>query len=80
MGTFVLIGFIDFVLKGKTLLDYTNFFFSDQIWKWDKIILRYSITKNFFYELVLKGDDWKNMLTLKYHTFSIIHYFSLISV
>ena len=31
MGTFVLIGFIDFVLKGKTLLDYTNFFFSDQI-------------------------------------------------
>ena len=33
------IGFIDFILKGKCLLDYTNLFFSNDYEKNDKIIL-----------------------------------------
>ena len=35
------IGFIDFMLKGKTLLDYTNLFSADNYEKNDKIILKY---------------------------------------
>ena len=35
------IGFIDFMLKGKSLLDYTNLFSLDDYEKNDKIILKY---------------------------------------
>ena len=35
------IGFIDFMLKGKSLLDYTNLFSPNDYEKNDKIILRY---------------------------------------
>ena len=35
------IGFIDFMLKGKILLDYTNLFSPDHYEKDDKIILKY---------------------------------------
>ena len=35
------IGFTDFMLKGKGLLDYTNLFSSNQYEKNDKIILKY---------------------------------------
>ena len=35
------IGFIDFLLKGKSLLDYTNLFCSNDYEKNDKIILKY---------------------------------------
>ena len=35
------IGFIDVMLKGKSLLDYTNLFFPDDFEKIDKIILKY---------------------------------------
>ena len=35
------IGFIDFMLKGKSLLEYTNLFFPNDYEKNDKIILRY---------------------------------------
>ena len=35
------IGFIDFMLKGKGLLDYTNLFSLNEYEKNDKIILRY---------------------------------------
>ena len=35
------IGFIDFMLKGKSLLDYTNLFSADNYEKNDKIILKY---------------------------------------
>ena len=35
------IGFIDFMFKGKSLLDYTNFFSSSDYEKNDKIILKY---------------------------------------
>ena len=35
------IGFIDFMLKGKSLLDYTNLFSPNYYEKNDKIILQY---------------------------------------
>ena len=35
-------GFIDFMLKGKCLLDYTNFFSPNDYEKNDRIILKYS--------------------------------------
>ena len=35
------IGFIDFVIKGKSLLDYTNLFSRNDYEKNDKIILKY---------------------------------------
>ena len=35
------IGFIDFMLKGKSLLGYTNLFSPDEYKKNDKIILKY---------------------------------------
>ena len=35
------IGFIDFVLKGKSLLEYTNLFFPSDYKKNDKIISKY---------------------------------------
>ena len=35
------IGFIDFILKGKSLLDYTNLFSPSDYEKMDKIILKY---------------------------------------
>ena len=35
------IGFIDFMLKGKSLLDYTNLFSPNECEKNDKIILKY---------------------------------------
>ena len=35
------IGFIDFVLKGKSLLDYTNLFSPNKYEKNDKKILKY---------------------------------------
>ena len=34
-------GFIDFMLKGKSLLDYTNLFSPNDYEKHDKIILKY---------------------------------------
>ena len=35
------IGFIDFILKGKSLLEYTNLFFSNDYEENDKIVLKY---------------------------------------
>ena len=35
------VGFIDFLLKGKSLLDYTNLFSPNEFEKNDKIILKY---------------------------------------
>ena len=34
-------GFIDFILKGKSLLDYTNIFSSNDYEKNDQIIIKY---------------------------------------
>ena len=41
MGEYICIGFIDFMLKGKSLLDYVNLFSPNYYEKNDKIILKY---------------------------------------
>ena len=38
------VGFIDFLLKGKTLTDFTNFFSPNNFKKNDDIILKYFMT------------------------------------
>ena len=35
------IEFVDFILKGQSLLDYTNLFSRNEYEKYDKIILKY---------------------------------------
>ena len=35
------IEFIDFIIKGKSLLEYTNLFYPDEYEKIDKILLKY---------------------------------------
>ena len=41
MCGFFFVGFINFTLKGKSLLDYTNLFSHNDCEKNDKIILKY---------------------------------------
>ena len=41
MRGYFYIGFIDFMLKGKSLLDYTNLFSPNDYDKNDKVILKY---------------------------------------
>ena len=41
MCGYICIGFIDFMLKGKSLLEYTNLFSPNEYKKNDKIILKY---------------------------------------
>ena len=41
MRQYFCIGFIDFKIKGKSLLDYTNLFSPNEYEKNDKIILKY---------------------------------------
>ena len=41
MSGYFCIGLIDFMLKGQSLLDYTNFFSPNKFEKNDKIILKY---------------------------------------
>ena len=41
MGRYFGIGFIDFMLKGKSLLDYTNLFSPNDYEKNDQLILKY---------------------------------------
>ena len=41
MCRYFCIGFIDFMLKGKSLLDYTNLFFPNEYEKNDKLMLKY---------------------------------------
>ena len=53
MREYFCIGFINFALKAKSLLDNTNVFFHNEYEKNDKIILeyfQYLETKNCFYE------------------------------
>ena len=40
MCTYFCIGFVDFMLKGKSLLDYTNLFSPNEYKNNDKIILK----------------------------------------
>ena len=49
MSGYFCIGFINFVLKGKSLLGYTNLFFPNEFDKNDKIISKYfQLLKNYF--------------------------------
>ena len=41
MRWYICIRYIDFMLKGKSLLDYTNVFFPNDYEKNDRIILKY---------------------------------------
>ena len=41
MSGYFCIGFIDFMLRGKTLFEYTNLYSSNDYKKNDKIILKY---------------------------------------
>ena len=41
MCRYFCIGFIDFILKGKSLLEYTNLFSSNDYEENDKIVLKY---------------------------------------
>ena len=63
------IGFIDFILKGKSLLDYKNLFFPNAYEKNDKIILKYfqylKRSKNYVALFVVRIGNLKK---LKYHT------------
>ena len=40
------IGFIDFMLKGKSFTDFTNLFFTKRFQKKDDIILNYFLTNH----------------------------------
>ena len=44
MSVYFCMGFIDFMLKGKTLTDFTNFFSPNNFKKNDDIILKYFMT------------------------------------
>ena len=71
MCVYFCIAFIDFMLKGKILLDYTNLFCPNKYGTNDKIILKYfQITKkvkikNYVASFVVSKENLKN---LKYHT------------
>ena len=63
------IGFIDFMLKGKSLLDYTNLFSLNDYQKNDKKNIKiFSITKRWKSYIVLFVASIDNFKNLKYHT------------
>ena len=71
MSGYFCIGFIDFMLKGKSLLDYTNLFSPNDCEKIDKLILKYFQQlktlrwKNY---IPLFAVNLKSLKSLKYHT------------
>ena len=69
MWIYFSIGFIDLILKGKSLLEYTNVFSPNDYEKNDKIILKYcqqlKILKNC---IALFVTIIKNLKNLKSHT------------
>ena len=66
------IGFIDFTLKGKSLLNYTSLFSPNEYEKNDKI---FSVTKKLKWKksIALSVVSIKNLKLPKYHTFSKKH-------
>ena len=66
------IGFIDFMLKGKSMLDYTKLFSLNEYEKNDKII------KKLFLRIDFQKVRMKKRI--KYHIFVIKHYFFLVLV
>ena len=56
------IGFIDFILEGKSLVEYRNLFSPNEYKKHDKTILKY-------FQWGRSIVDTENLKTLKYHIF-----------
>ena len=67
-------GFIDFILKGKFLLDYINLFSLNEYEKNNKIILKY------FQSLKMLGWETSIVLSVKRILFVIKHYFFLVFI
>ena len=64
------IGFIDFMLKGKSLLEYTNLFSPNEYKKNDKIILKYfQWNLNKLKSMVMFAINIENLKKLTYHIF-----------
>ena len=62
------IGFIDFMLKGKSLLDYANLFSLNDYEKNDKVILKYfQWLKSWKNYIVLFAGSIENLNNLRYH-------------
>ena len=62
------IGFIDFMLKGKSLLEYTNLFSPNEYKKNDKIILKYfQWNLNKLKSMVMFAINIENLKKLTYH-------------
>ena len=69
------IGFIGFMLKGKSLLEYTNLFSPKEFKKNKKIILKYfQQNLNKLKCIVVFAMNIENFKKLKYHTFLKKHY------
>ena len=63
------IGFIDFMLKGKSLQDYTNLFSANNYEKNIKIILKYfQQLKRWKHNIALFAVSIEKLKNLKYHT------------
>ena len=58
MCEYFCIGFIDFMLKDKNLLDYINLFSPNE----QNIKIIFPITQNFFHIYILKKIEGKNLL------------------
>ena len=75
------IGFIDFILTGKSLPDYTNLFFSNDYEKNEKIISKhFKWLKREKIHVALFAVSIENLKSLKYHTFLKEHKFFLFVV
>ena len=66
ISVYFCIGFIDFIIKGRRLLNYTNLFSPDDYGENDKIILNYSIIKNILCHIALFAVSIENLKNLKY--------------
>ena len=68
MCEYFCIGFIDFMLKGKSLLEYTNLFSPNEYKKNDKVILKYfQQNLNKLKCIVMFAINTGNFKKLKYH-------------
>ena len=68
MCQYVCIGFIDFILKGKSLLEYTTFFSPNDYEKNDKIILKYfqqNLNKSKCIALFINMENLEKSIILK---------------
>ena len=64
------IGFIDFMLEGKSFLNYTNLFSPDDYENNDKITLKcFQLLKRWKNYILLFVVGIENFKNLKYHTF-----------